>query len=219
MICMLAAGQKMHAQVEWESQLWTSAEFNYNFKGPWSVSLAPEVRFRTNPFMVRTVFPDIAAGYNITKQLSAALHYRYQFTNEGMGNNYYNHSVLTDLVYKLKQDRFQYGIRFRAGTVEDENPNPELLQWQSWEAREKITVSYKLNKKLETYSSIEFFQLPVVSWTELQQLRIGAGIEIELSKSQQLEIGLMFQDKTSVKRLNPLITYSLDLDRLKKKKP
>lgn len=217
-IGLLAAWQQVKARVEWETQLWTSAAFNYNFKGPWSLSIAPELRFRTNPFMLRTVFPDIAAGYKISKQFSAAIHYRYQYTNEGMGNGYYNNCVLADLAWKQKADRFSYGLRLRAGTVEDDTPNPELLQIHSWEIRERIMGGYKINKHLDAFASVEFFQRPVNSWTEMEQLRFSGGLQIELSKSQEIEMGLMFQDKTDVKRLNPVLSYSLDIDRLKKKK-
>jgi hypothetical protein len=208
----------LQAQVEWESQVWTSAEFQYNLKGPWSFGFSPEVRFRTSPLMARTIFPDLYAGYKISKRISFGLHYRYVYNNEGMGNYYFKHSVLGEVTYKVKRDKFQFGFRLRTGTVEDETPDPELLQTQSWEVREKFSVSYRVKKKLEAYVNCEFFQWPVEGWNELQQLRLAGGAEISLSKSQRLQLGLMFQGRPDVKRFNPLISYSLDLDKLKDKK-
>jgi long-subunit fatty acid transport protein len=208
----------IQAQVEWESQLWTSAEIEYDFKGPWSISLSPEFRYRLQPFMLRTIFPDVALTYKFNKQFSAALHYRYQYTNEGMGNHYIVKNFLLDMMYRRKVGNWQYGLRLRGGTIEDGNPDPELLQWQSWEVREKFAVSYELNKKYELYTTIEFFQLPVEDLFYNQQTRVSAGFEYSLNKSQKLQLGLLFQNRPDIKRLNPVCAYSLSLDELLKKK-
>jgi hypothetical protein len=215
--CFLLISITVKSQVAYESQIWTSAEFGYNFKGPWAVSLTPEVRFRTAPFMARTIFPDLAVEYKLSKRFSAALHYRYETTNEGLGNYYYNHSVLADASYKLKFDKSSLGFRLRTGTVESEEPNPGLLQWESWEMRERIRFNYELPGKKEFYSSVEFFQLPVEGWQQIQQMRFTGGVEWTISKAHKIETGLMFQNRPALKRFNPVIGYTLRIDELKKK--
>lgn len=182
------------------------------------MGIAPEVRWRTSPFMARTIFPDLSVGYDIGKQVSVTGHYRYVYTNEGMGNYTINHKVMLDGNYRKKFDKLQFGFRLRLGTIEDENPDPELLQIQTWEVREKFSLTGKLHKKLEGFVSCEFFQSPVEGWTEMQQLRLVLGTEYAFNKRHQLQLGLMFQDRPDVKRLNPVITYSVDVDKLVKKK-
>lgn len=218
LFCLLLVSASARSQVEYESQLWTSAEFSYNFKGPWAISFTPEVRFRTSPFMARTIFPDIAVEYKFSKKFSTAFHYRYETTNEGLGNYYYNHSVLADAAYKLKFEKFGLGFRLRTGTVESEDPDPGLLYWESWEVRERLRFNYELPGKKEVFCTAEFFQLPVEGWNKLQQTRFVAGIEWNINKRHKIETGLMFQNRPALKRFNPTISYTMRLDEFKKKR-
>lgn len=167
--------------------------------------------------MVRTVFPDISVGYKFSKRFSTAIHYRYQYINDGMENFSFQQSVLLDATYKLKFNKLTTGLRFRTGTIEDVSTSNSLFHWESWETREKLFVNYNLKKKREIFASCELFQLPVDSWYQLKQLRISAGFEFSISKAQKFGIGIMFQNRPAIKRINPLIAYSIDIDKLKKK--
>jgi hypothetical protein len=199
----------VNAQVVSDAKLWTGISVSKEFKD-FEFSLSKELRFDENISHIDKSFLEIGAAYKIRKGLYAAFNYRFNRDNDYSDESYdLIQRIDFGLSYKKKINKFRLGFRtklqLKSASPEDNNP---------FVSRNKLSLKYKLNKKVSPYVAYEFYY-QFNNENIINRTRTALGSSYKINEKSALKLFYMFENRFNVKNLKHNhvygISYSIEL--------
>lgn len=218
---LLLMGNNVSAQVSKDAGLWAGYNLNLKYKKKWEFSANPEIRFNNNITHLNRVMIDLGIEYKPLKTFFAGVSYRTSARSQDDWTDF--------------RERIQFGIgirqAWRSFTFTYQPRYQASLQGVSSEGdadfettiRNKLTMKYDVNKKLNFASSFEFFSNSEQGMVfRLENWRWKSDVSYELNKRNAVSLGYMIQKAIyqSPQEMDYvfLVSYSTDVNLSKKKK-
>lgn len=161
--------------------VWNAVDITKKIGKKWEVFVAPQIRY--TPESIKKYFVEAGVEYEFLKLFSFTLGYRYvqdKKKKEGYKNiqRYY-----ADLVTSKEFGRWKPKLRLRY-TYDKDFEDLDIEE----NFRTKLAVNYNIKKsKFKPTLAIESFHL--VKSSKLNKIRMGLGIEYEISKRNEISAG------------------------------
>ena len=170
-----------------DNQSWTSVGFEKKLPYSFKLQFEQELRLDNQLSTFKQTFSEFSLSYSVFKGFKIELPFRYMTYKDktkqrvSFGGSY---------KYNFKPVSLKHRIKYQRTYERGENPE-ELI-------RNKLSIMYKLNKKIEPYVSGEFIQLLNVQNYLLDETRFSFGLTYELPKKNSMKIfyTLKNEDKT-----------------------
>ena len=170
-----------------DNQSWTSVGFEKKLPYSFKLQFEQELRLDNQLSTFKQTFSEFSLSYSVFKGFKIELPFRYMTYKDktkqrvSFGGSY---------KYNFKPVSLKHRIKYQRTYERGENPE-ELI-------RNKLSIMYKLNKKIEPYVSGEFIQLLNVQNYPLDETRFSFGLTYELPKKNSMKIfyTLKNEDKT-----------------------
>lgn len=189
LICIQTTG--LLAQTRDDVRLWSSIILTAKISDNWSFKLENETRWEDNVELLGRYFVEPSIRYKAGKHFRFQAKYRFikDIDDNRWGNK---HRATLDAYYTVKNARWSYSIRSRFqyqangyGFIDDEQSIAEVYH------RERLKVSYRLNRIWEPFISIEGWlliqdpALPGFIGIDRHRLKIGTDYKL----SRQIDLG------------------------------
>ena len=157
------------------------SRFNANYKVNKKINITSRVAIRThnNSLTLNQNYYQQAVKYKFNKHFNTSFAYRLKNMNEQYGN-IIKHRFHNDLTLKKKFNDLSLYLRFRTQYQVSYIENNEFYE------RIRIKTSYKINKKINTYVSDEFYL--DVNTPLYDKNRFTLGLEYKINKDFDVEI-------------------------------
>lgn len=194
----LLSGSPLKGQVR-DAGLWTSASFEVKVAKKLTACIAQELRFNENISELGTAFTEAGLGYKLNKHFQLAVNYRY--IQKRRTDNYYSfrHKFYVDVKYEKKIKPFQIQFRSRLQDEYDDIGRASDGGIPICYSRNKLSISWNLNKLFSPYISVELFSPLNYPRTKVfDNIRTMAGVDYEISKHQKIDLFYMIQKEVNV---------------------
>ncbi len=194
----LLSGSPLKGQVR-DAGLWTSASFEVKVAKKLTACIAQELRFNENITELGTAFTEAGLGYKLNKHFQLAVNYRY--IQKRRTDNYYSfrHKFYVDVKYEKKIKPFQIQFRSRLQDEYDDIGRASDGGIPIYYSRNKLSISWNLNKLFSPYISVELFSPLNYPRTKVfDNIRTMAGVDYEISKHQKIDLFYMIQKEVNV---------------------
>ena len=170
-----------------DNQSWTSVGFEKKLPYSFKLQFEQELRLEDQLSTFKQTFSEFSLSYSVFKGFKIELPFRYMTYKDktkkrvSFGGSYKYNFKPVSLKHRTKYQR----------TYEKGGIPEELI-------RNKLSIMYKLNKKIEPYVSGEFIQLLNAQNYPLDETRFSFGLTYELPKKNSMKIfyTLKNEDKT-----------------------
>ena len=171
-----------------DNQSWTSVGFEKKLPYSFKLKFEQELRLKDQLSTFKQTFSEFSLSYTVFKGFKIELPFRYMTYKDktkqrvSFGGSYKYSFKPVSLKHRTKYQR----------TYEKKGKIPEEL------IRNKFSIMYRLNKKIEPYVSGEFIQLLNAQNYPLDETRFSFGLTYELPKKNSIKIfyTLKNEDKT-----------------------
>ena len=169
-----------------DNQSWTSVGFEKKLPYSLKLKFEQELRLEDQASTFKQTFSEFSLSYTVFKGFKIELPFRYMTYKDktkqrvSFGGSY---------KYSFKPVSLKYRIKYQTTYEKGEIPE-ELI-------RNKFSIMYRLNKKIEPYVSGEFIQLDAQNYP-LDETRFSFGFTYELPRKNSMKIfyTLKNEDKT-----------------------
>jgi hypothetical protein len=201
LFCAIAAKSQVS-----DAGLWTSINLEKQISKKFSVSLSEEVRLNENISEVGSFFTDFGLNLKLNKFVRFGAYYRY--SNKRRVDDSYSerHRYYFDVTLRGKYRFFTLSLRSRFQSQYDDNhSSPEGKTAENY-SRNKLSLKYELNKKINFYTSYEIYT-PLRSYDQVfkDNTRYSLGLEYSFNKMHSIDLSYMIQQESNVK--NPWTDY------------
>jgi len=170
-----------------DNQSWTSVGFEKKLPYSFKLQFEQELRLEDQLSTFKQTFSEFSLSYSVFKGFKIEIPFRYitykDITKQrvSFGGSY---------KYSFKPVSLKYRTKYQRTYEKGEIPE-ELI-------RNKFSIMYRLNKKIEPYVSGEFIQLDDVHNYQLDETRFSFGLTYEFPRKNSLKIfyTLKNEDKT-----------------------
>ena len=131
-----------------DNEFWTSITFEKKLPLSFKIELEQELRFKDQLSTFKQTFSEVSVSYKVFKGLSFNIPYRYIIFEDKIKQRL---SLGGSYKFSLKPISFKTRNKFQRTYEEEEDPD-DLI-------RNKISIHYKWNKKIEPYVSGEIFHI------------------------------------------------------------
>jgi hypothetical protein len=173
---------------------WSSAAFVFKPNKKIDLGVAPEFRWDQNLGRLRTRLIDFKGKYDITKELTGILVYRFAAIQRNSGWQP-RRRLQIGLSYTYDYNEFDFSIATkvqRGKSLETATRDADLNN--NW--RNKFSVTYKGLKKIDIAMSYEFFHSIMETnrfeWTDWRWI---LDAEYKLTKEQSIGLGYLIQNE------------------------
>jgi hypothetical protein len=154
-----------------------------------SATLREEVRLNENITEVGEIFTDVGLSYRFLKRFEISANYRFSNKREVDDSYDRGHRYYFDLKYKEKIKKFSILLRMRFISQYTNIYSSETGMVPNNHLTGKVTVKYKLMRRIEPYISTEaFFCLDKKNQSYFDQIRCTAGIEYSFSRMHSVDL-------------------------------
>jgi hypothetical protein len=174
--------------------LWSGVSLEKKFSKAFALQVNTQVRFSENVSVTRAFLGEVGLSYKLTKSWEISGFYRY--TGRRKWNNetdayYYRpyHRFYGQITYDHKiwgNLKLDYRLRYQNQFKDD----AEGLVAAGSYIRNKVELSYKNPSRFTPFVSADLFYLVGI---EFDQMRYKAGITVDLTKAQSLDVSV-FKD-------------------------
>lgn len=184
--------KNVSAQVSKDAGLWAGYTFNLKYKKKWEFAVNPEIRFNNNLSQLSRVMADIGLEYKPNKTFFAGISYRT--------------STRVEDDWQDTRERIQFGLgvkhEWRLFTFSFQPRYQASLQQVSSDGdadfettlRNKLTIKYDINKKLNVSNSFELFNNSTPGMElRLENWRWKGDIGYDINKRNSMSVGYMIQ--------------------------
>ena len=227
-VILLSASKQVHADgvspVYPDAGSWNTFSISYSLNKKFSLLFTEELRLRENYSRLNLLYTNLGVEYKANRYFKTSLVYRW--INKYMDEDAFSfrHRLMWDATLKYPYKKFTLAYRHRL-QVEGRNlQSSESGFMPEWYSRNKLDLSYNLNKKVSPYISAEFrYQIRdprnFESDGTWHRTRLQAGIDYEYSKKSKFGIYYLMQFEYNVSAPENLyitgLEYSLSLKRKK----
>ena len=170
-----------------DNQSWTSVGFEKKLPYSFKLQFEQELRLDNQLSTFKQTFSEFSLSYSVFKGFKIELPFRYMAYKDKTKQRV---SFSGSYKYSFKPVSLKHRTKYQRTYEKGEIPE-ELI-------RNKLSIMYKLNKKIEPYVSGEFIQLLNAQNYPLDETRFSFGLTYELPKKNSMKIfyTLKNEDKT-----------------------
>lgn len=179
-----------------DARFWLNLKFNKKLGTNWSANLTLQNRFHNNVTEYSRCFADLGLEYKINKHVRVLADYVYGGKRRLNGTYSHVHQAYAGILLRQKYQRFLFQYRNIVQlNMEDVYSSEDGRQLRFFE-RNKLTVKYEWNKRLDVYLAGEI-NSPFYRFSDLmvRRTRLVAGLEYQLSDKSGVEAGFIFQNR------------------------
>ena len=160
-----------------DKELWNSIGIKTKLPNSLELELEQSLRFRDQMSSFKQTFTELSVSYEIIDDLKLFIPIRYALFRDkekkrlSIGGSYKYDYKLTNIRYRIKLQR----------THEDNESPADLF-------RQKISLEYKMNKKLRPFISGEVSYNYEMKKYQYDENRLSFGVGLNLSKSRKIKI-------------------------------
>jgi len=171
-----------------DNQSWTSVGFEKKLPYSFKLKFEQELRLEDQASTFKQTFSEFSLSYSVFKGFKIEIPFRYMFYKDKTKQRV---SFSGSYKYSFKPVSLKHRTKYQR-TYEKQGEIPEEL------IRNKFSIMYRLNKKIEPYVSGEFIQLIDAHNYPLDETRFSFGFTYELPRKNSMKIfyTLKNEDKT-----------------------
>ncbi|HPV56272.1 MAG TPA: DUF2490 domain-containing protein [Tenuifilaceae bacterium] len=178
--------------------LWTGVEFTKPLSNSLSVSVSPELRTTTSPFVVDDILLEANIAFKPLKWLQIVGGYRYsKFYESDFDDRFNGHRYSVAIRPKLDLGRFSFTYRgqYQRSMVYWYDMGYSIETKDNF--RNRLQVAYDIpNAKVEPFVMGElYYDLTSGKQKEFSRLRVRAGVTYPLNKRNEIEFFGQYQSK------------------------
>lgn len=182
--------------------LWTGVEVTKPLTNSLSVSVSPELRTTTSPFVVDDILLEANIAFKPLKWLQLVGGYRYsRFYESDFDDRYNGHRYSIAIRPKFDLGRFSFSYRgqFQRSMIYWYDLGYSIETKDNF--RNRLQVAYDVpNAKVEPFASVElYYDLTSGKQKEFSRLRVRAGVTYPLNKRNEIEVFGQYQTKLNAK--------------------
>ncbi len=174
-----------------DNQSWTSVGFEKKLPYSFKLQFEQELRLEDQASTFKQTFSEFSLSYSVFKGFKIEIPFRYMTYKDKTKQRV---SFSGSYKYSFKPVSLKHRTKYQR-TYEKEEIPEELI-------RNKFSIMYKLNKKIEPYVSGEFIQLDDVHNYQLDETRFSFGLTYELPKKNSIKIFYTLKNEDKTKK-NP----------------
>ena len=170
-----------------DNQSWTSVGFEKKLPYSFKLQFEQELRLEDQLSTFKQTFSEFSLSYSVFKGFKIEIPFRYMTYKDKTKQRV---SFSGSYKYSFKPVSLKYRTKYQTTYEKGEIPE-ELI-------RNKFSIMYRLNKKIEPYVSGEFIQLDDIHNYQLDETRFSFGLTYELPRKNSIKIfyTLKNEDKT-----------------------
>ena len=174
-----------------DNQSWTSVGFEKKLPYSFKLQFEQELRLDNQLSTFKQTFSEFSLSYSVFKGFKIELPFRYMAYKDKTKQRV---SFSGSYKYSFKPVSLKHRTKYQRTYEKGEIPE-ELI-------RNKLSIMYKLNKKIEPYVSGEFIQLLNAQNYPLDETRFSFGLTYELPKKNSIKIFYTLKNEDKTKK-NP----------------
>jgi len=170
-----------------DNQFWTSVGFEKKLPPSFKLKFEQELRLDNQLSTFKQTFSEFSLSYSVFKGFKIELPFRYMTYKDKTKHRF---SFGGSYKYSFKSVSLKHRTKYQRTYQKGEKPE-ELI-------RNKLSIMYRLNKKIEPYVSGEFIQLIDAHNYLLDETRFSFGLTYKFPKKNSMKIfySLKNEDKT-----------------------
>ena len=174
-----------------DNQSWTSVGFEKKLPYSFKLQFEQELRLDNQLSTFKQTFSEFSLSYSVFKGFKIELPFRYMTYKDKTKQRV---SFSGSYKYSFKPVSLKHRTKYQRTYEKGEIPE-ELI-------RNKLSIMYKLNKKIEPYVSGEFIQLLDATNYPLDETRFSFGLTYKLPKKNSIKIFFTLKNEDKTKK-NP----------------
>ena len=174
-----------------DNQSWTSVGFEKKLPYSFKLQFEQELRLDNQLSTFKQTFSEFSLSYSVFKGFKIELPFRYMTYKDKTKQRV---SFSGSYKYSFKPISLKHRTKYQRTYEKGETPD-ELI-------RNKLSINYRLNKKIEPYVSGEFIQLLDATNYPLDETRFSFGLTYELPKKNSMKIFYTLKNEDKTKK-NP----------------
>jgi len=174
-----------------DNQSWTSVGFEKKLPYSFKLQFEQELRLDNQLSTFKQTFSEFSLSYSVFKGFKIELPFRYMTYKDKTKQRV---SFSGSYKYSFKPVSLKHRTKYQRTYEKGEIPD-ELI-------RNKLSINYRLNKKIEPYVSGEFIQLLNAQNYPLDETRFSFGLTYELPKKNSIKIFFTLKNEDKTKK-NP----------------
>lgn len=184
--------------------LWTSLGFDKSITNKLDLDFVQELRLNENISELETAFSDIGLSYELIKNIKLGLNYR--FIQKRDLASFYNtrHRFYGDITLKYPIHKFELSLRTRFQYQYIQINSSEGGMLPENYMRNRLLISYDINKRLATYLTSEFYYNMGFA-SEFDKIRYSAGLKYKLTQLSGINLYYLMQEE--INEANPMREY------------
>ena len=165
-----------------DNQSWTSVGFEKKLPYSFKLQFEQELRLDNQLSTFKQTFSEFSLSYSVFKGFKIELPFRYMTYKEKTKQRV---SFSGSYKYSFKPVSLKHRTKYQRTYEKGEIPE-ELI-------RNKLSINYRLNKKIEPYVSGEFIQLLDATNYPLDETRFSFGLTYKLPKKNSIKIFVVYE--------------------------
>ena len=174
-----------------DNQSWTSVGFEKKLPYSFKLQFEQELRLDNQLSTFKQTFSEFSLSYSVFKGFKIELPFRYMTYKDKTKQRV---SFSGSYKYSFKPVSLKHRTKYQRTYEKGEIPE-ELI-------RNKLSINYRLNKKIEPYVSGEFIQLLDATNYPLDETRFSFGLTYKLPKKNSIKIFFTLKNEDKTKK-NP----------------
>lgn len=174
-----------------DNQSWTSVGFEKKLPYSFKLQFEQELRLDNQLSTFKQTFSEFSLSYSVFKGFKIELPFRYMTYKDKTKQRV---SFSGSYKYSFKPVSLKHRTKYQRTYEKGEIPD-ELI-------RNKLSINYRLNKKIEPYVSGEFIQLLDATNYPLDETRFSFGLTYKLPKKNSIKIFYTLKNEDKTKK-NP----------------
>jgi len=174
-----------------DNQSWTSVGFEKKLPYSFKLQFEQELRLDNQLSTFKQTFSEFSLSYSVFKGFKIELPFRYMTYKDKTKQRV---SFSGSYKYSFKPVSLKHRTKYQRTYEKGEIPE-ELI-------RNKLSINYRLNKKIEPYVSGEFIQLLDATNYPLDETRFSFGLTYKLPKKNSIKIFYTLKNEDKTKK-NP----------------
>jgi len=174
-----------------DNQSWTSVGFEKKLPYSFKLQFEQELRLEDQLSTFKQTFSEFSLSYSVFKGFKIEIPFRYMTYKDKTKQRV---SFSGSYKYSFKPVSLKYRTKYQTTYEKGEIPE-ELI-------RNKFSIMYRLNKKIEPYVSGEFIQLDDIHNYQLDETRFSFGLTYELPRKNSIKIFYTLKNEDKTKK-NP----------------
>lgn len=194
-------------QVRREYQSWWTFGCEKKLNERWTGAFKLEARVDMDAAMFVNDFANLSFKRKWSDAFTTEFHYRYSIRNRGRGDYYDAHRLMADFNYRIEIGKTDMIFRLRFGREDEPSSAEGFFTFNENVIRQKIGLKRKFGK-IDWTISAEQFETVGIQGVDFNQLRLVLNAGYRISKRQEVDLFLMYQNLVNTVRTNFGVAYT-----------